>query len=122
MDERSDKSKPAFIRPTEEQMRDKTTQAGTFQTLYANQVRLAPSFYDIRVFFGQSSMTPKGEQTFEEQVAVVMSPECAKALVTNLLIAVQKYEELFGNIRSLPNLTESSSVIESGVSKRTKKQ
>lgn len=95
--------KPQYIRPTEEEVRERTTKASTFQTLYANQVRLAPSFYDIRVFFGQSSVTPKNEQTFEDHLAVVLSPECAKAFLNNLLLSVQKYEEVFGKIRDLPS-------------------
>jgi hypothetical protein len=71
--------------------------------VYYNYVRTAASFFDMRLFFGQSSVTPKSEQTFEEQLCVACTPEFAKTLRDNLIQVVEKYEKTFGEIRKAPN-------------------
>ena len=79
------------------------TQSQNVQMAYYNYVRVAASFYDMRLFFGQGNVDPQGNQMFHEQTCVVFSPEFAKILRDNLVQAVEKYESAFGEIKSQPN-------------------
>lgn len=111
----------AFTTASEDQVKERTKQAPDFKTVYFNHTRIAPSFYDVRVFFGQSSVTPKGEQTFEEQLCVVLAPELAKNIAELLIRSMQKYETIFGKIRSMPVSPGSPAQSASGTTKRKKK-
>jgi hypothetical protein len=92
----------SVVNVTPEQVREQTRPSTDFKSAYFNQARVAPSFYDVRIFFGQSSVSPKGEQTFEEQFCAILSPECAKAIAEVLNTTLQKYEEVFGKFRIAP--------------------
>ncbi|MGB7284357.1 MAG: DUF3467 domain-containing protein [Candidatus Acidiferrum sp.] len=97
---------------TPEDIRERT-QSDRVPILYYNYVRVAASFFDIRLFLGQGNVTPKGEQTFEEQICVTCSPEFAKTLRDNLNNAVQKYEQMFGEIKSVPTAAQLQALVNS---------
>lgn len=80
------------------------TQSQNVQIGYYNYVRVAASFYDMRLYLGLGSVDHRGNQSFQEQVCAVLSPEFAKVLRDNLVQAVEKYESAFGQIKTQPNL------------------
>jgi hypothetical protein len=89
------------IKPiSEKEMRERIKQSPAFRTDYYNHSRIAPSFFDVRIFLGQSSITPSGEQLFEESQCVILSAECAKVIANGLVQAISVYEKTFGPIRT----------------------
>jgi uncharacterized protein DUF3467 len=105
---------------TPEQIKERT-KSENVPILYFNYTRTAASFFDVRLFFGQGSVTPKGEQTFEEQLCVVCTPEFAKTLRDNLTLAVEKYEQTFGTVRATPSAAQVQAVNAKPSKKNTKK-
>ncbi len=95
--------KPELQMLSEEQIKERIRMAPAMPIVYANHSRIAPSFYDFRLFLGQLNISPTNEQTVEEKICVVFAPECAKAVGEALLKAVSQYETLFGPLRTPPN-------------------
>lgn len=85
-----------------EELRDKIKTADNLTTVYANHTRVAHSFYDVRIFCGQSSVSPRGEVSIEEGFCVVLTPECAKAFLDTLVTTLNAYETSFGPLRPAP--------------------
>lgn len=106
---------------TPEQVKERTV-SGNLPMMYFNYVRVASSFFDMRLFFGQGNITPKGEHTFQEELCVSMSIEFAKILRDNITSQLDAYEKNFGNIRPAPTqtTTESHSVKEAEKKERKK--
>ena len=91
---------------TPDQVRERTIQSPQMPMMYFNYVRIANSFYDFRLFFGNGSITARGEQTFTEEVCVTLSPEMAKLLRDSLTQQLQSYDEKFGHIRDLDDVKQ----------------
>src|SRR5438876_8236716 len=82
--------------------------------VYANNVRLAMSFSDFKLFFGEA--VPPPPTTTEEmvnvpvptsskpidRVCIVMSPDLIPSLAAGLQNAVQTYQSNFGPLRTPP--------------------
>jgi hypothetical protein len=83
-------------------------------TLYCNHASPAISFHDIRVYLSEvfpkemaalvlqdktSSVAPE----IEPRLCLVLAPEFAKMLGQALLSSVEKYENVFGPLRPIPN-------------------
>ena len=101
------KPKGAVQQLSDNEMRRKIKQSANFKTVYANHTRVASSFYDIRIFLGQSNISPTGEITVEEDICVIMSPECAKGFSENVVKTLSQYEHIFGRTRSIvPQVTK----------------
>jgi Protein of unknown function (DUF3467) len=86
---------------SEQEVRQKIKQSPDFKFIYANHSRVASSFYDLRVFLGQSNITPTGQITIEEDICIIMSPEGAKGFAENLLKTLLQYEQTFGKTREM---------------------
>jgi hypothetical protein len=86
---------------TPEQVKERTV-SGQMPMMYFNYVRVANSFFDIRLFFGQGNITPQGQHEFHEQLCVSMSLEFAKVLRDSLFAQLEEYEKNFGHIRKPP--------------------
>jgi hypothetical protein len=96
------KPEPTFKVYTEQQVKDLTTQIPGMGTFYVNHARIAPGFYDVRLFMGQSSVSPTGEQIVQEHLSVILSPECAKMLADALAKSMNQFVNLFGALREPP--------------------
>ena len=114
--------KPGFTVLTEEQVKESIRQIDEMPILYANHSRIAPSFFDLRVFFGQLDVSPTGKQSVMEKLCVVLSPECAKLIADGLLKALGQYENLFGKLRTPPSLPTPAQSQETSTRKRKKAQ
>jgi len=87
---------------TSEQILQLITQSQDFRTEYFNHARVATTYTDLRIFFGDHSLTAQGQQSFVEQLCIVMSPEFAKTLSDLLVTILNQYEGMFGKIRPSP--------------------
>jgi len=93
---------------SDEEMRRRIKFTPDFKFVYSNHSRIASSFYDIRIFLGQSNITPVSEVTVEEEVCAIMSPEAAKAFAENLMGTILQYERSFGTLRNMADLKPSA--------------
>jgi hypothetical protein len=85
-------------------------------TLYINHASPSLSYNDIRIYLGEvgpkqmaavvTSQAKRTEASITPRVCVIVSPEFAKALGESLQAAVQKYESVFGPLRSAPSQEE----------------
>ena len=94
---------PLFMLSQEETAR-RTKQADSIESIYVSHARIAAGFLDVRIFFGEQSVTPTGVPTFTEEVCLVMTPEFAKILSGLLASQLAGYEKIFG-IRTPPQQT-----------------
>ncbi len=85
-------------------------QAPNLVTMYANNSRVAMSFWDIRLYFmealpetpASTARAGEGGANLVERLCVIMTPEYVKALAEGLTQAVKDYEESFGKLRLKP--------------------
>lgn len=89
-------------------------------TLYCNIANVTVSFNDFRLYLaemgpkaivinpnaGAGAPSIKSEATVSPKLSVVMNPEFAKSLADAILVAVGKYEEVFGPLRSVKKLEQ----------------
>jgi uncharacterized protein DUF3467 len=80
------------------------TQSQDVELRYFNYARTAASFYDLKLFFGQGNVSPRGEQSFKEELCIALSPEFAKTFRDSLMQAIEIYEKTFGEIRPSPKV------------------
>jgi hypothetical protein len=74
-----------------------------FLSLYANSAGVASTFYNISIIFGEIDLQGSKEQAhIKDIVAVAMSWEHRKALLTNIQKIIQDYEHKNGPIRTNP--------------------
>ena len=81
------------------------------QTFYANNSRIAMSYWDIRLYFLEAlpetaaSLAATGETGAKlvERFCVVMTPEYVRALAEGLTQAVKDYEETYTKLRPKPS-------------------
>jgi uncharacterized protein DUF3467 len=103
---------------TPEQVKERTT-SGQMPMMYFNYARVATSFFDVRIYFGQGNISPTGEHTFQEELCVVCSLEFAKQVRDNMTSQIEAYEEKFGTLRKPPTPPTPAS---NGGAKRTHKK
>jgi hypothetical protein len=89
---------------TAEQVRERTQQSPQMPMMYFNYVRVASSFFDVRMFFGQGTINAMNEQSFHEELCVACSLEFAKLLRDNLTVQIDGYTSKWGAIRDVPRL------------------
>ena len=75
-----------------------------FTTLYTNSAQLEVTPWDFKLVFGELVRSENNLPKIEQHVAVVMSPQHAKALLGILATNVQEYEKQVGEIK-LPQPT-----------------
>ncbi len=73
------------------------TTAPTFQSLYANDVQLQTTPWDVRLTFGEF-VVESGAVNVKQTGEVRMSPQLAKRVALLLVSQLKKYEERFGGI------------------------
>jgi hypothetical protein len=86
-------------------------------TLYCNIANVTVSFTDLRLYLAEASskkivVNPDpaamamAETLVSPKLSVAMSPEFAKSVADAILIAVAKYEEVFGKLRTAKTLEQ----------------
>jgi len=70
-----------------------------YSVVYSNFVQCGFTAWDIRVNFGLVGLSETGQPTMTEQVAVVLTPQMAKALVGVLNGHVKAYERDNGEVQ-----------------------
>jgi hypothetical protein len=88
--------------PEQEPPAAKLGQVSDAPILYVNTTRIASSFFDIQLHFGESIQTSSLEELTRARVIVVMTPEHAKAFADLLMKTLDDYEVQFGKLRRLP--------------------
>ena len=88
--------------PEQETLAAKMGQISEVPLLYVNTTRIASSFFDIQMHFGDSIQTSNLEELTRARVIVVMTPEHAKAFADLLIKTLDDYEVQFGKLRRLP--------------------
>ena len=91
-DVEGEKSVEKFSKPIERRL------AEDHKVVYANNVLVHTSVYDINVDFGQVVESREDVIIVEDKVKVLMSPVHAKALSLILIGAVGSYEQQFGQL------------------------
>src|SRR6267142_736183 len=76
--------------------------SNTFLSMYANSTQIRTTPWDIQLIFGEILSVDESKLVIENQLAVTLSPQQAKALVNALSGQVQAYERQFGEIRYAP--------------------
>jgi uncharacterized protein DUF3467 len=89
-------------RPQQEGITQKLIESADTPVIYTNTARVTSSFYDVQIVFSEVRQTGPSEVTTRAHVAVVMSPEHAKALAEALNTTIEQYEAQFGKLRSVP--------------------
>jgi hypothetical protein len=112
--------KPEISFLTEQQLKERIHQIPGMPVFYANHSRIAPSFFDVRVFLGQLNVDAMGEQGIQEHLCLILTPECTKLIAEGLLKALEQYQRLFGQLRNPPQLPLSASTGKEKKNKRSK--
>ena len=81
-------------------------------TLYSNSIRLALSFTDVRIFFGETlpasfspDMTPQvGPGRMVDRFCIVLNPDILPQVIQGLTQAVERYEAAFGPLKKMPQV------------------
>ena len=81
-----------------------TIRSETFETLYANAIKMGISPWDLRIVFSQTLESSPGEVANKEMICIVMSPQQAKAAMLHWINTVKMYEETFGPILDVTDL------------------
>ena len=87
---------------SEREVRELTKQVPGLPTLYFNHARVAAGYFDIRLFFGNGTVTATGEPSFLEELCIVMTPEFAQIFLALFAGQLGPYEKLYGPIRKPP--------------------
>jgi len=82
-------------------------------TVYANNIRLAISFTDIKIFFGEfiptgpptvaGELVP-GQAQVMDRVCITLPPEIIPALADGLAKAMETFQAQFGPLRKVPQI------------------
>ncbi len=81
---------------SEDQIRVK---ADKFQQLYANNIQIGFSSFDMALAFGQIVGEEEGKVIVEEVARILLPRELGKVLAGLLLANIQAYEQQFGEIK-----------------------
>jgi Protein of unknown function (DUF3467) len=71
-------------------------------SIYANQVEVRTSNWDVKIRFGEALALEGSEGRVLEKARIVMSPQHTKAFLVVVADAVRKYEAAFGEIHVNP--------------------
>jgi hypothetical protein len=102
MDEKS--TLTTSIPLTQDELKARTKISEDFYSIFSNQVRIAASPAEFRLFFGENYPAASGEIEVVEILSVVLTPAQAKNLSVNLSTIIEKYEEMSGQIPVPPTL------------------
>jgi hypothetical protein len=81
-----------------EQVRARTKISEDFYTVFSNQVRVAASATELRLFFGEIYPTATGEIKATENFSVVLTLIQAKSTLALLSDTIQRIEAMYGVI------------------------
>jgi hypothetical protein len=70
-----------------------------FQQVYANNVQIGFSSFDMALSFGQIVGDQDGKAVIEEMTRVIVTREIGKLLIGLLMANVANYEQQYGEIR-----------------------
>jgi hypothetical protein len=79
-----------------------TRQREPFLSLYANNIFIRTTPWDIQPTFGEILSIDQQKVVIENQLAVNLSPQQAKSLLDLLSGQIQAYERQYGEIRYTP--------------------
>jgi hypothetical protein len=102
MDEETDDQRQVVDLPPGITMRSENhirVQADTFQQVYANNIQIGFSAFDMALAFGQIKGQQDGKPVIEESVRIMLTRELTKVLVGLLINNIQAYEQEFGEIK-----------------------
>jgi hypothetical protein len=91
-------------RPVPQEQELESTRSEKFFKVYANSAQIETSVWDFQLIFGELTKTA-GKLVIEQSVAIVMSPQHAKAFVGVLANNIREYEKKVGEIK-LPTTKE----------------
>ncbi|MGO8791430.1 MAG: DUF3467 domain-containing protein [Terriglobia bacterium] len=83
---------------TPDQVKEITEISEDFFTVFSNQVRVAASPVEFRLFFGENYPTASGKMRIIEHLSVILTPMQAKLLASNLVGVIQRIESDHGPI------------------------
>jgi hypothetical protein len=83
-----------------------TVRSPNYRDVYANNLKLALTPFDIVAILGVTSEQPPGTAVIEEQVTLRLSPQFCKNLATQLSNVVAVWETQFGEITVSNKLPE----------------
>ena len=86
---------------TAAEVKARTKISENFYTVFSNQIRIAASPTEFRLFIGENYASAAGEVKVVENLSIVVTPTQAKALAANLAAIVQKIEAVCGPIPPL---------------------
>lgn len=95
---RDDSNEPQIARAN---MERKTVAAENFMSIYANDIQLQTTPWDVRLIFGRIIDLPTADEpsaTIRQLAEVHMSPQMAKKVVLLLIGQLQIYEKQMGQI------------------------
>jgi len=81
-------------------------QSPKYVTVYANQVQMANTPWDIQMVFSSFQASGNGKVAIEELATIIMSPVHAKVMAKVLITQLRAYEAQFGVIPNLPTNLE----------------
>jgi len=81
------------------QVPQQNTKAADFKSIYANNVQLFMSPWDVAFVFGENQSVKDNILMVEQSVRVVMSPQHAKVFAQVLNDQIGRYETTFGTIQ-----------------------
>jgi len=102
-------------------------------TLYCNIANVTVSFNDFRLYLAEMSPekivintnadaatapSMKSKAAVSPKLSVVMNPEFAKSVADAILVAVNKYEEVFGPLRSVKTLEQLTAAMQQPLAKK----
>lgn len=74
-------------------------QAPNFASLYANNIYVRATPWDIQLTFGEILSADETKMVIENRLAVNLSPQTAKSLLKTLMGVIQQYEGQIGEIK-----------------------
>ena len=89
----------------EQVVRREITKSPTFISLYANDVQVHTSPWDVRLLLGSVGELPTADHpvvNITQLADLRMSPQLAKRLVAIMIEQIKVYEERFGPIPDIP--------------------
>ncbi len=99
-------------------MADERQSLASVPVVYSNNIRLAISFADFRLFVGEALPTgpprqpgdlgaPSGTPPEQvDRVCIVLSPDLVPQVIAGLETAIKAYENTFGPLRKLPQVPQ----------------
>jgi hypothetical protein len=101
---RKSQSKEATIK-TAQQVGRELSRSPSFVSLYANDVQIHTSPWDMRLVFGEigeTSGAPNSSIQINQVGELRISPQLAKKLAVIIDTQIQSYEQTFGQIPDIP--------------------